>query len=125
MQASRRARSPPTRPSLPLAMAEMIPERPSPQTESAAERRMFEMLRDGTPRSVVAFHHVAWLTPGKGGAREGEADFVVADPRGGVAVLEVKGGGIRYDGNSGKWFSSGRDGMHEIRDPIDQARRSS
>lgn len=54
-------------------MARMISEAPAPDTESAAEPRFCDRLRDGTPDDVLAFHHVAWLVP-----QEGESDFVVA-----------------------------------------------
>jgi len=47
----------------------MIPESPV-ETQSAAERRLFERLRDETPDDVVAFHSVAWQLPGKGGRPE-------------------------------------------------------
>ena len=43
-------------------MARMIPESPV-ETESAAERRLFERIRDETPDEVVAFHSVAWQLP--------------------------------------------------------------
>jgi hypothetical protein len=46
-------------------MARMIPESCSEATESLAERRLFERLRDSTPDELVAFHSVAWLVPGR------------------------------------------------------------
>ncbi len=73
-------------------MARMIPEAPAPDTASAAERRFFARLRDGTPDDIVAFHHVAWLVPGRNGVpEEGESDFVVAHPEYGALAVEVKG----------------------------------
>src|SRR6266545_7978774 len=107
-------------------MARMIPDAPAPGTESRVELRTFERLRDETDAAFVAFHHVAWLVPSARGApAQGEADFVVAHPKLGVAVLEVKGGGIGFDATTGNWHSRGRDGSHVIKDPFDQARRSS
>jgi hypothetical protein len=102
----------------------MIPESPAQETASSAERRFFEHLRDDTPEALVAFHHVAWLAPGKHGRpQEGEADFVVADAERGVLVIEVKGGGVRYDAVAGRWSSVGNEGTFEIKDPFEQARR--
>jgi hypothetical protein len=49
-------------------MARMIPDAPLPDTASNAERRLFERLRDHTAE-LVAYHSVAWQTPGKGGER--------------------------------------------------------
>ena len=100
----------------------MVPDTIRPDTESAAERRLFDSLRDRTDDAYIAYHHVAWLVPGERAPRQGEADFVIAHPKLGVAILEVKGGAIRFDAASGKWHS----GPHELKtDPFDQARRSS
>lgn len=107
-------------------MARMIPESPAVACESAAERRLFELLRDRTDDRVIAFHQVPWLVAGKDGLpRQGEADFVLAHPAHGVVVLEVKGGGIAYDATHDRWTSTGRGGTREITDPVAQARRSS
>jgi hypothetical protein len=102
-------------------MARMIPDSPGEATESAAERRVFERLRDSTDDQLVAFHSVAWLVPAKGRPRQGEADFVIAHPEYGVLALEVKGGGIRYDATTHKWYSAGKDGEVPIKDPARQA----
>src|SRR5687768_11406555 len=100
-------------------MARMIPDRPSPETESTAELRLFERLRNDVPANVVAFHSVAWLVPGKKGRpRQGESDFVVAHPDHGVITLEVKGGGIRFDAETQTWFSDGKEGEVRIKDPV-------
>jgi hypothetical protein len=106
-------------------MARMVPESPL-DTESAAERRFFERLRDETPNEVVAFHSVAWQLPGTNGRPEqGEADFVLAHPSYGVLTVEVKGGTIRYDAHAGQWLSVGRQGESRIKDPVRQARSAS
>ena len=103
----------------------MIPESPV-ETESNAERKLYERLRDETPNEIVAFHSVAWQLPGKKGRPEqGEADFVLAHPDYGVLTLEVKGGSIRYDAQAGEWFTTGKSGESRIKDPGRQARSSS
>jgi Nuclease-related domain len=103
----------------------MIPETPV-DTDSRAERRLFERLRDETPDEIVAFHSVAWQLPGKKGRPEqGESDFVLAHPDYGVLTLEVKGGTVRYDAKAGKWFTVGRSGESVVKDPGRQARDSS
>jgi len=95
-------------------------------TESAAERRLFERLRDETPGELVAFHSVAWQVPGRNGRPEqGESDFVLAHPGYGVLTLEVKGGSVRYDARAGRWFSIGKEGESPIKDPVRQASRAS
>jgi hypothetical protein len=104
----------------------MIPERPTETTESRAELRLFDRLRDETEDDLVAFHHVAWLLPGERGRPEqGEADFVLAHEERGLLVVEVKGGTISYDAAKGEWWSRGREGDHRIKDPFAQARRAS
>jgi hypothetical protein len=40
-------------------------------------------------------------------------------------TLETKGGSIRFDARAGKWFSGGKKGEFEIKDPLKQARRAS
>ena len=102
----------------------MIPAEPADSTESHAERRLFERLRDDTADDLVAFHSVAWLTPGNRGPRQGEADFVLAHPDHGILALEVKGGSIRFDAAAGKWYSGGKAGETQIKDPVRQAQRA-
>jgi hypothetical protein len=103
----------------------MIPESPV-DTESGAERSVFERLRDETPDEIVAFHSVAWQLPAKNGRPEqGEADFVLAHPDYGVLTVEVKGGSIRYEPQAGAWFTMGKKGESRIKDPGRQARSSS
>jgi hypothetical protein len=106
-------------------MARMIPDSLTPDTESTAERRIFERLRDETSNDIVVFHSVAWLVPTKGRPRQGEADFVLAHPEHGVLALEVKGGAIRFDAEQGKWFSTGHHGEARIKDPVRQAANAS
>jgi hypothetical protein len=99
----------------------MIPDSLTQATESPAERRVFERLRDSTDDQLVAFHSVAWLVPTRGRPRQGEADFVLAHPEFGALALEVKGGGIRYDARTHKWYSAGQAGEVVIKDPARQA----
>jgi hypothetical protein len=107
-------------------MARMIPDEPGLETASRAERTLFERLRDTTPDQLVAYHGVAWQTPGKGGRPEqGESDFVLAHPDFGVLTLEVKGGSIQFDATTGRWSSTGSAGDQQIKDPVAQARRAS
>jgi AAA domain len=107
-----------------MAMARMIPESCDETTESPAERRLFERIRDTTGDELVAFHSVAWLVRARGRPRQGEADFVLAHPEYGAVAVEVKGGGIRYDATTGKWCSAGRDREVFIKDPARQAQNA-
>jgi hypothetical protein len=104
----------------------MYPERLPHGVESDAERRLFDIFRTEFSDDFVVLWGVRWLgRQRRGGARDGEADFVVAHPKHGVLVLEVKGGGIRRDAKAGRWTSTDRNGVeHEIKDPFQQASRS-
>lgn len=90
-----------------------------------AERKVYEAL-NRLPDSYTVFYSVAWQTRSLGsGARDGEADFILAHPDSGVMILEVKGGSIRYDPILSQWFSRDRSGVeHAIKDPVIQARNN-
>jgi hypothetical protein len=110
-------------------MARMYPERlPRILTDDpmrAAEARVYSRLGDSLDDGFTVMHGVPYLVEGKDGHRhDGEVDFLVGHADLGLLVLEVKGGGIAHDGVAGRWTSRDRTGaVHEIKDPIDQARR--
>ena len=86
-------------------MARMIPTTIDDTTASRAERLMFGGLRDQLPDDYTVLHAVAWTRRTRGYPdSDGEVDFVVIHPTRGLLVLEVKGGRIRVDGETGKWF---------------------
>ncbi|MBK8046563.1 MAG: NERD domain-containing protein [Anaerolineales bacterium] len=96
----------------------MYPTNPRMGTQSHAELALFAALRSKLPDHYLVFHAVKWvLRDPEGGAREGEADFIICHPERGLLVLEVKGGRIRIDGATDQWYSN----EHEIRDPFAQA----
>ncbi|MEQ1853488.1 MAG: NERD domain-containing protein, partial [Chthoniobacteraceae bacterium] len=81
---------------------------------------------DGLDSRWTVLHSVSWIArQPRRHAQDGEADFLLFHPEGGLLVVEVKGGGIRRDATSGEWFSIDR-GMreHHIKDPFAQARRA-
>lgn len=84
---------------------------------SEAEGRVFAALEQALGDDYDVLHHVCWVQRDRSrGARDGEADFLVVHPERGVLVLEVKGGAVRYQASSGRWWQ----GDHEIRDPVQQ-----
>lgn len=92
--------------------------------KSQAERRVFERLARALPDAYDVLHHVSWVQRrGHGGAKDGEADFVIVHPERGVLVLEVKGGLVRYESESGLWATQpgGRGEPALIADPFEQA----
>ncbi|HXF36459.1 MAG TPA: NERD domain-containing protein [Actinomycetota bacterium] len=91
---------------------------------SRAEVLAFSALERALSDDWVVLHHVCWIQREEGrGARDEEADFVLAHPRLGALVVEVKGGELRYDAGTG-WTSVSRSGAaHPLdRDPFDQAK---
>jgi len=91
---------------------------------SPAEVRAFSELERALPDEWVGLHHVRWIQRREGrGARDEEADFVLAHPGHGALVLEVKGGELRYDAHDG-WVSVDRSGReHPLdHDPFDRAK---
>lgn len=104
-------------------MARMIPPTPAAGTQSDQERVVFAELERQLGPDYVVLHSVTWLARNGRRARDGEADFIIAHPKLGVLVIEVKGGGIGRDGSVDRWWSIDRHGdRHQIRSPFDQAR---
>lgn len=91
----------------------------------AAESKVFQAL-SALPHDYTVFYSTAWqIRDPRTGARDGEADFILAHPAHGVMILEVKGGRIRYDASLSQWYSMDRFGEeHAIKDPVQQARSS-
>jgi hypothetical protein len=91
------------------------PREPAFRPGRTAERRVWELLCDQLPDDAALLHSVAMIER----ADEYEADLVVAWPRVGVAVIEVKGGHVSR--RDGRWYQSSRNDTHPINDPVVQA----
>lgn len=109
-------------------MARMIPQLTEEQLRafpSRAEARFYEACRDHLPSDLVVIYSANWIyRDARGRLNEGEADFTVLSPHGGVLAIEVKGGGVSFDATSGAWYSVDRNGVrHSIKDPFKQASR--
>lgn len=104
-------------------MAQMIPPVPIATVESSAELQLFAELQKQLPDEFHVYHSVAYALSGghHHAPHEGEIDFLVAHRELGLLVIEVKGGGIAFDGQRQVWTSTGRRGCHEISDPFKQA----
>ena len=94
-----------------------------PHSPSRAEHRFAEACQDLSSGWHV-FFGVEWTRPGANGEgdRSGEMDAVLYHREHGLLVIEVKGGGIRRDGD--RWSSMGRNGWHAIKNPHQQVRES-
>ena len=98
-------------------MAKMFPDRLPDDIKSPAERRLYKAFKEQLSDDFTVFHQVRWQVKNLcNGAKDGEADFVIACPNLGILVLEVKGGGISYNGKTGNWLSNN----NSIKDPFKQ-----
>ncbi len=104
-------------------MAQMHPRTIVYDPSGHAERQFFEALRDALPDDYHVLHSVRWVSRRRSGAHDGEADFVLVHPQRGVMVLEVKGGVVCYDAESGQWSTTprGSEQARPLRDPFIQA----
>lgn len=104
----------------------MIPQLSETQLKafpSRAEARFYEACRDGLSENLVVIYSANWIfRDAKGRMNEGEADFTILSPQGGVLAVEVKGGGVSFDAATGAWHSLDRNGKRNaIKDPFKQA----
>lgn len=108
-------------------MAIMWPRAIPPEIRADRRRRaeieVFARLEQDLDDNWYAFYSRPWWgLSDRGGELDGEADFIVAHPERGLLFLEVKGGGVEFDGVNGKWTSTDGLGVtHKIKDPINQA----
>ena len=92
-------------------MAICIPPADRAQSESSAELRLLSALDAQLPNEFTILHSVAWISkPGASGPRDGESDILIAHPRRGLLVVEVKGGRVSLDYRNQKWVSVDRHG---------------
>ena len=105
-------------------MARMIPK----AIQFRESRRRGAALSTASRRGLRTSSRPSTTSRGRAPTRrrrtiEGEADFVLVHPELGALVLEVKGGTLRYDAATDRWYqtSRGKDDEHPCADPFDQA----
>ena len=95
--------------------------------ESTGEQQFYGWCRNFLPASVLVLHSVSWVDrDSHGGLRDGEADFVICDEERGILCVEVKGGRVAFDPESGIWTTTDRSGIVSRlkRSPLEQAKDS-
>ncbi len=110
-------------------MARMYPQWLPASGKSNAERKLFTVVQNHLPDEYTILWSIDWtiLRPAAygGGAQEGEVDFLVVHPEKGILILEVKGGGVGYDGTRHEWYTINASNERKpLHDPFDQARNS-
>ena len=93
-----------------------VPE--DPQLRTASERAVWAALRAQLNPDEILLASVRFSDPRNGDV---EADFIVLMPDLGAAVVEVKGGEVRYA--DGEWVTANGDYARRIH-PVEQARRA-
>jgi hypothetical protein len=106
-------------------MARMFP-RAIGTEASRPESQLFELLERALPGEYTVLYSVKWVQRNRSGGEDGEADFVIVHPERGVLILEVKGGDVRYDAESGGWSTTAAGGGNRvpIKDPFLRATAS-
>ena len=96
-------------------MPRCYPPEPEFGAGRAAERAVWEALRDQLPDEAVLFYSVGLLERD----REFEADLVVGWPDTGIAVIEVKGGQVSCQRR--QWYQTSGSRREPIGSPVTQA----
>lgn len=108
-----------------LNMAEVFPDYTDSQLElvgSQGERKVYLQLRSQLNDDFLVLHHVQWIAHNpQWGNFDREADFLVVHKDLGLLIIEVKGGGVKFDGH--QWTSIDKNGKSNIiKDPFEQAK---
>lgn len=109
-------------------MAKVVPLLEERQLRSLSSRAEADVYKQCLPlwveETLVVFS-MPWIRVGPfGQPRDGETDFVIFNRDRGMLTIEVKGGGVEVDPQSGVWTSVDRHGdRHDIKDPFEQAKR--
>jgi Nuclease-related domain/UvrD-like helicase C-terminal domain/Uncharacterized conserved protein (DUF2075) len=93
----------------------------------SAECAVYDILQRTLTGDWHVYYSRPWLGLDRDGRdKEGEADFVLAHPKYGMLVLEVKGGVISHDAKTGKWYTTNAKGERFglKRPPDEQASRN-
>ena len=93
---------------------------------SSAEAMFYRACRDQLPADFLVLHSLSLIFENlkNHSHHVGETDFVIFNPKGGILVVEVKGGGIKYQPETGAdWKSIDRFGNeHVIKNPFEQSK---
>lgn len=90
---------------------------------TSAERRVYNALKT-LPNEYTVLWNAKWVEKQlRLPAEDREADFLIMSPRGGLIIVEVKGGGISFDPRARTWVSTDRYGERHTIDPFNQVER--
>ena len=109
-------------------MAKIVPlldERQLRTLSSRAEADVYKQCLPLWGDDTLVVFSMPWIRVGAyGQPRDGETDFVIFSQHHGMLTIEVKGGGVEFEPESGTWASVDRHHKrHRIKDPFEQAKR--
>ena len=99
-------------------MAKMFPKTFPEDSSSSGERKVFEYFKDYAPADWFVLH--SFRLPRHKVVVFGEADFVVVAPKLGVFVLEIKSGGVGFDGSDWIFINRNHEKSYKKRGPFQQ-----
>jgi len=106
-------------------MARMIPNTMQEDNDSYGEKQVFEALKTKLGPEYVVFHSVRWNDIYNAKRTIwGESDFTVFHPQKGIVVIEVKSGGVEYDGNGWSYVRTDNYERYHMKNPLKQADKS-
>lgn len=103
-------------------MAKMFPKIFPEDSNSPGERKVFEYLKKFAPADWFVLH--SFRLPKHKQVVFGEADFVVIAPKLGIFVLEIKSGGVGFDGSEWIFINRNHEKSHKKRGPFQQGREA-
>lgn len=103
-------------------MAHMFPKSFPINSPSSGERKVFEFFKANAPNDWYVFH--SFRLPKHKYVVFGEADFVVVAPGYGVFVLEIKSGGVGFNGSDWMFINRDNEITYKKRGPFQQAREA-
>lgn len=103
-------------------MAKMCPNVFPEEANGTGERKVFKYFKFNAPSEWSVLH--SFRLPKHRTVVFGEADFVVIAPPYGLFILEVKAGGVGYDGNNWIFINRNQEKTFKKRGPFQQSREA-
>lgn len=103
-------------------MAKMFPNSFSEESLSSGEKKVFEHLKNNAPADWMVLH--SFRLPKHPTVVFGEADFIVIAPKFGIFVLEIKSGGVGFNGSEWVFINRNHEMSYKKRGPFQQGREA-
>lgn len=103
-------------------MAKLFPKTFPKDSNNSGERKVFEYFQKHAPEDWYILH--SFRIPKHKRVVFGEADFIVIAPTLGVFILEIKSGGIGFDGTNWSFTNHEHKTNYKQRGPFEQAREA-